>query len=89
MAQLEDKENVPLDKHSVKFASDSIKMYNWISGIDYADVKLIDHIWDKDLILNALNKHMVGAKAVNVNVFNDAKQLRSVLDLCLYEMEVE
>jgi radical SAM superfamily enzyme YgiQ (UPF0313 family) len=79
-------ENIPFDKKSIKFGSDNIKMFNWISGTDYVDVKLIRHVFDKMPVVQALQKHLRGAKPIDARIYNNMKQMCSIRDTCLYEL---
>jgi len=81
------KTNVPLDKKTVSFASDSIRMLNWVSGLDYVDLKLTEHVFDPDIFLSdAFNSLLTGIKVTDVRIYNDMKGLATVRDTCLYEL---
>lgn len=83
------KTGVPLDKKTVAFASDEIRMLNWISGVDYVDLKLTDHVFDKDKFVSSeFNKWFTGVKVTDARIYNDMKGMSTVRDTCLYELPV-
>lgn len=83
------KESVPLDKKTVAFASDSIRMLNWVSGVDYVDLKLTEHVFDAGLFTSQMfNRWFTGVVVTDARVYNDMKGISSVRDTCLYEIPV-
>lgn len=78
---------IPIDKHKIMFASDTIKMFNWISGVDYVDVQLIDHRYDPTIFTSdEFNGLLTGIKVTKAQLYTDMKRIRSIQDLCLYEI---
>lgn len=84
------KNKVPLDKKTISMASDTIKMMNWISGVDYVDLKLTEHVFDHSLFTDeAFNKWFTGVKITNAVIYNDMKGINTIRDTCLYEIWTE
>lgn len=84
------KTNVPLDKKVVAFASDAIKMLNWVSGVDYVDLKLTEHMFDKNGFLSPeFQKWFTGINITDAMIYTDMKGLSTVRDTCLYELPLD
>jgi radical SAM superfamily enzyme YgiQ (UPF0313 family) len=84
------KNDVPLDKKTVAMASDSIKMMNWISGVDYVDLKLTEHVFDpENFMSHSFNKWLTGVRVTDAMIYNDMKGMNTIRDTCLYEMWTE
>jgi len=83
------KMGIPIDPKTIAMASDQIKMLNWISGVDYVDLKLVEHLFDTDIFTSEeFNSHLHGMKVTDAKIYNDMKGMRTIQDLCLYELEV-
>lgn len=81
------KTGIPLDKKTIEFASDAIKMMNWYSGVDYVDVKLTEHQFDPSVFTGTeFNKWLTGIKVTDALIYNEMKSMRTVRDTCVYEM---
>ena len=82
------KTKIPIEK-TIAFASDSIKMLNWISGVDYVDLKLTEHVFDSSIFTSdEFNKWLTGVKVTDVRVYDDMKGLTTIRDTCFYELPV-
>lgn len=81
---------IPLSKKGISFASDRIKMFNWISGVDYVDIQLIEHTWDKSVFTSDnFNNLLRGCRVTNAHIYNDMKRAAMLQDLCLYEIKTD
>jgi hypothetical protein len=81
------KTKVPLDKKTVAMASDQIKMMSWISGVDYIDLKLTEHMFDKDHFSSAsFNSWLKGVQVTDARIYDDMKGMRTIQGPCLYEL---
>lgn len=83
------KMGIPIDPKTIAMASDQIKMMNWISGVDYVDLKLVEHVFDPAVFMSKeFNDQLRGMKVTSAKIYNDMKGMRTIQDLCLYELEV-
>lgn len=80
---------IPLDKKTIAFASDSIKMLNWVSGVDYVDIKLTEHLFDTSVFTSpAFNALLTGVVVTDARIYNDMKSINTIRDTCLYELPI-